>query len=95
MICDSWLEIKKYIVDNISGISAFIISVLSLIVSWKSYKRDDPKILLSLYAGEVRNGSSFEIENTGLIVSIANVGKNPTKLASLGGSLKYFKNKKS
>ena len=94
MSCEVLFEIKKYVMDNASGIAAFIISVLSLIISWKAYKRDDPKLLLNFYKGEIRNGSTFKIEKTGLIVSIANVGKNPTKLGSLGGSTKYFKIKR-
>lgn len=93
MDCSSLAEIKKYIVDNLAGIVSFIMAVLSLIVSWKAYKRDEPNLKLSMYSGEERGGPKLSITKTGLILSIANIGKNPVKLDSLGGNGLHYRKK--
>lgn len=89
MDCSSLLEIKNYIVTNIAGISAFIVSVLSLWVSWKAYRKDDPKLELNLYSAEIWGGTGTP-EQKGLAVSVGNIGKVPVKLDSIGGNCKYY-----
>lgn len=91
MYCNVFNEIKNYFLENISGISAFILSLLSLKVSWMAYKRDDPKLDLNLYAAELMGGQNWKVEEKGLAVSVANIGKNSVKLDSLGGYSKYYK----
>lgn len=90
MQCNAIAEIKKYIVENLPGLSAFIVSVLSLWVSWMAYKRDDPKLDFNVYAAEMLGGTDLRLERTGLCISIANLGKNPVKLNSIGGDCKFY-----
>jgi hypothetical protein len=91
MECSALTELKKYLLENISGMAAFLVSALSLYISWLAYKKDDPRLDLNIYAAQVWDASSGQLTNGGLAISIANIGKNPIKLSSLGGSCNFFK----
>lgn len=91
MNCDLLEQFKNQLASNISGVSAFAISLLSLVISWKAYKRDDPRLSLNVYAARSIGGAYSNLANTGLAISIANLGKNPVKLGDLGGRSNYFR----
>lgn len=81
-------EIKSYLLENVPGIAAFAVSVLSLWISWLAYKRDDPRLVFAVYAAEQVGAGP---KTTGLAISIYNIGKVSVKIESIGGKSSFFR----
>lgn len=90
MNCQAITDFKKYIVDNIPGIMAFLVSALSLWISWKTFKRDQIQLKLLIYPAQTWGGTNLDKLQSGLGIDISNPSRSPVKLGSLGGSCRYY-----